>query len=84
VLGDDSTVIISPKKGELAKLLGLDFYIEDNLDNALSVTHHTGKRGYLLDAPYNQTSSPEQEAQVFRVHSVEEYLNDVRRYMELL
>jgi uncharacterized HAD superfamily protein len=75
----DGSVILCPRKGELAKALQLDFYIDDNLAAAESIWLHQTKLGYLLDAPYNQGIGKFQ-----RVTTVKQFLDDVRGYVKLL
>lgn len=51
---DRATVIIASDKGGVARALNLDAYIDDNIDNAVSVTRDSPTtRTYLLDAAYN-------------------------------
>jgi uncharacterized HAD superfamily protein len=85
LIGDDvnATFMLTPEKGEAAKLFKLNYFIEDNLDNALDVSNKANARCYLLDTPYNRTKVNYEEERVYRIASVEEYLNDIRRYVEV-
>lgn len=61
-----------PVKGLLALGLGLDCYIDDNLDNIRDVaTHSPDTRAYLLDCSYNRYADV---AGTIRVGSVREML----------
>lgn len=60
-LGVRPTVLIAQHmtKGSAARTLGLDCYIDDNLDNVIDVAVTSSKtRVYLLDRNYNQGSLP--------------------------
>lgn len=69
-----TTVLISPAKGLCARALKLDAYIDDNLDNALSVASVSpATRTYLLDRNYNQSAAL--PAEITRVRSVGQMLD---------
>lgn len=80
----NSSIIISPHKGAICKLLNVDFYIDDNLENAVDFYHNTGRRAYLLDRLYNRTTDPISESRVMRIKSVEEYYNSIKGYVKIL
>lgn len=59
-------------KGQICAELGIDFFVEDNLDYALSCA----KRGiftFLLDKPWNKEGKPHEK--IFRVKNWKEILN---------
>ncbi len=80
-LFEDGTVIVNSAKCAIANLLDFNFYLDDKLENCLGEYHN---KPYLLNYPYNQTKDKHTEFQVYRINSVDEYLNDVRGYIERL
>lgn len=79
-------VIVAKNKGDVARAIGLDFMLEDKIENAWCVhwitqdsKHPTAS--YLIDRPYNQhdpkpnVGSPS----IIRVNSVKEYLDAIDR-----
>ena len=69
------TVIVSSKKGQVARAIEADFAIEDNLGNAIDLWDHFVENVFLLDAPYNQGLAPS----VTRIKTVSEFLDEVAR-----
>lgn len=56
---DIPTVIITSKKGETAKLLNLDAYVDDNWDNVIDVgVQCPACQTFLIDRAYNRPNSP--------------------------
>lgn len=63
------TVLMAKEKGQVAKALALDVFVEDNLPNAISVLVDSPKtRSYLIDRHYNQGNVEG----IIRVNSVAE------------
>lgn len=79
-----SQLIMSPKKGDVARILNLDFYIDDKLENCLDVFDKTGRKPYLLDKSYNRHNTPDEALKFHRVSSLKEMLNDVGNYVHIL
>jgi 5'(3')-deoxyribonucleotidase len=71
------TVVLSTKKGEVAKAIGADFCIDDKASNASTVAWLTEDKtkSHLLDRPYNRVDPDFMASSVVRVSSVTEYLN---------
>ena len=69
------SVIVTAEKAELSSLLEVDFFIEDNWDNARAIGFETEYAGvsHILDRPYNVGTHPF----VTRVQTVEEFLDIV-------
>lgn len=42
------------QKGKVARKLGLDYFVEDTLKNAIEITENSDCLLYLVDRPYNQ------------------------------
>lgn len=51
---DYPTVLLSKHKGTLCRVLEIDCYIDDKLENIESVQNLGWTRAYLLDKPYNR------------------------------
>ena len=51
------TVIVTNNKGEVAKALELDYFLDDRPENCLDVIQKSYAMIWLHDAPYNQTST---------------------------
>lgn len=81
------TVLISGAKGDIAKALKLDYYIDDHYDNAVDVfTKSPTTKNYLLNRTYNEQFEYKTDAGgslilprkvpagIERVHSVSEFL----------
>lgn len=71
------TVVITSKKGETAVALGARYAIDDKTGNALFTSYMPGVQSYILDAPHNRFPADKAGARVRRVHTVDEFLNDV-------
>lgn len=63
-------VIFSNEKGRIAKEKGFDFFIEDNLDNALDISNQ-GVLTFLLDRKYNRKPL---NGKIVRIKSLKELL----------
>lgn len=75
-VGGMPTVLISKHKGAVAAVLGLDAYIDDNLENCLGVAAQSpGTRCYLLDRRYNQDPMLCLPKSIIRVDSVGQMLD---------
>lgn len=70
------TVIVTARKGETAKALGIDFSIDDKAENADCIAWFTdGKtQSYIIDRPYNAGRFAPHSSKVGRVNTVEEFL----------
>jgi uncharacterized HAD superfamily protein len=71
------TVVVTPKKGEVAAALGAGYAIDDKAGNAIFMGYQKGVRSYLLDAPYNRFDPSVVGSPVRRVRTVEEFITDV-------
>lgn len=71
----NATVLISDKKGFCSLALGLDFYVDDKLENANDAASTSSAYVYLLDRPYNQGST---RAGVTRVKSLRQAFEDFK------
>lgn len=75
------SVIVSPKKGEIARAVGATHSLEDKAENAWSIhwiSDIPQTASYLINRPYNQVQTvPEIGARVKRVASVEAFLDIV-------
>lgn len=70
-------VIVTAHKGEVAHALGLNFFIDDKIENVLDVAHHAPKcRAYVLDYPYNRHPY-EDFANLRRAKALREFVDDV-------
>lgn len=75
------TVLVSPKKGEAAAMLGADYCLDDKAENAWCVAWLSqNTKSFLLNRKYNQYD-PESfgSSRVQRVDTVEEFLDIVVR-----
>jgi uncharacterized HAD superfamily protein len=62
-------------KGEIAAALRLDAFIDDNVDNAKSVLHHSPRtQTFIKDQPYNRESLP---VEIIRVKNLVEMLEHI-------
>lgn len=70
------TVIISKYKGDFARAVGIDYSIEDKLENAycIGILSPTTK-SYLIDRPYN--ASVIHTKKVIRIDTVDEYIRRI-------
>lgn len=73
-------VIMSNKKGEVARVLQADYAIDDKWDNAhcihwLSDSPQT--KSYLIDRPYNRMPTIVGAQRVRRIQTVKQFLDDV-------
>lgn len=74
------TVIISGKKGEMARALGAHFSIDDKAPNAVFTQYWSPEtKSFLLDAPYNQFDPGVMGSKVIRVKTVNDFLDEVSR-----
>ena len=72
------TVIVTNKKGEVAKVLGADYAIDDKAGNAIVIPYFSPKtRSYLLGAKYNQFDHAVVGAKVRRVSKLSDYLDAI-------
>lgn len=71
---EDPTVVISSKKGEMAKAIGADFSIEDKAGNAVYVSYQSPGKSYLVNRPYNQFSHEMLGSKVIRIKEIEQFL----------
>lgn len=79
-LYDVATVLISSKKGAIARALELDFYIDDRVANFLDVQETSPDTCvYLLDQPWNQHLIT-----AHRIRRVDDFLQTVDHYTESL
>lgn len=71
------SVIISKKKGEVAKAIGAHYSIDDKASNASTVAWLTEDKtkSYLLDRQYNRVDPDFMASSVVRIASITEYLN---------
>lgn len=81
---DKPSVVVSGKKGEVAKAVGATHSLEDKAENAWMIHWLTEGRAasFLLDRPYNRIhqSLPEiGTGKVIRLGKVEEFLAEVER-----
>ncbi len=68
------TVLITPQKGDACRILSLDFYIDDKVENCKDVFDRSlFTRGYMLAQPWN-----EQVEGVPRIDSLNEFLEMVK------
>lgn len=72
----NTTVIVSGKKGEFCKAVGIDYAIEDKASNASCIDWITeGKtKSYLINRPYNQAPAEFLGSGIKRVDTVNEFL----------
>ena len=74
----DPSVIITPDKGETARVIKADFAIDDKAGNAMFIKYQRQKcESFILDKPYNQWDPTMVGTKVRRIFSVEEYINAV-------
>jgi len=76
------SVVVSSKKGEIARAVRATHSLEDKIENAWAIhwiSDSPQTKSFLLDRPYNRVQeSPEIGARgVIRVGSVEEFLDEV-------
>jgi len=69
-----TSVIITRKKGEFAKLLGLDFYLDDHPGNCVDVAYLSEAKAFVRDQPYNRFLN---NHKITRVYSLGEYLDAI-------
>jgi uncharacterized HAD superfamily protein len=72
---DHPTVIITKLKGEFAKTVGIDYSIEDKVENAWCVAWLSKAKSYLIDRPYNQVPEGIGSSKIIRVKSVKDFLD---------
>jgi 5'(3')-deoxyribonucleotidase len=71
-------VIVSPSKGEMARVLGADYAIDDKAGNAVYTAYHSPfTRSYVLDRPYNQFDTRVLGSKVIRVPTVGGFLDEI-------
>ena len=76
------SVVVSSKKGEIARAIRATHSLEDKIENAWAIhwiSDSPQTKSFLLDRPYNRVQeSPEIGARgIIRVGSVEEFLDEV-------
>jgi uncharacterized HAD superfamily protein len=69
------TLTFTRQKGIKAAALGLDFFIDDNVDNWWDIFQHGVEQSYLLDRPWNQG---EIRASFSRVPTVQKYVDIIK------
>ena len=75
---EDPTVILSSKKGEMAKALSADWSIEDKAGNAVYIAYQSsGTKSFLVDRPYNQFDHEMLGSKVRRIKEIEEFLTAI-------
>lgn len=67
------TLSFTRRKGPKATELGLDYFIDDNVQNWLDVAATEDTASYLLDRPWNQDPITR-----YRVRSVQEYVDIIK------
>ena len=75
-------VIMSSKKGEIARVLRADYSIEDKWDNAHCIhwmSDNPQTKSYLIDRPYNHVSNIVGAQRVRRISTVKQFLDDVEQ-----
>jgi len=71
-------VIVTPDKGETARILKADMAIDDKAGNAMFIKYQRQKcESYILDRPYNQWDPTMIGTKVKRVATVEEFIDAV-------
>lgn len=80
------TVLITNRKGEVAKALKCRFSIEDKASNASAVAWLTEDRckSYLINRPYNQVNKDFMASSVRRVDSIQDYVEVIQDYLEVI
>lgn len=72
---EDPTVVMSSKKGEIAKAIQADFSIEDKAGNATFIAYFSpNTRSYIIDRPYNQFDPLMIGSKVVRIKEIEQFL----------
>lgn len=73
------TTIISSRKADAANALKANYTIDDKLGNVLAVYYNSPseRRVYVFDAPYNQLDQNTAGANVRRVSTVSQFLDDI-------
>ncbi len=74
---DQPNVLISSKKGLSCAALGITHYIDDKIENVVDVARETDARVFLLDRPWNQTTTS--FLSVERIGSLEEFAKELRK-----
>lgn len=72
-----SSVVVTKKKGDLARVIGADFALDDNAENASCIhwiSDSPQTKVFLLNRPYNQQPVPKR---IIRINSVQEFLFEV-------
>ena len=76
---DNAAVVVAKYKGEVAKAMSLDYFLEDKLENAWCVHWITGEKckSYLLNRRYNMVQDFPRvgSRSITRVNSVDEFLD---------
>ena len=73
-------VIVTKRKGDVARAFEADYLIDDKLENAWAVhwiSDSPQTKVYLLDQPYNQCSPDLGPKKVTRIYSVDEFITTV-------
>lgn len=71
-------VVISSRKGEIAKALDANYAIDDKAGNPIFTAYYSPKtRSYVIDRPYNKFDSDVVGGKVRRVATLDAFLDDV-------
>jgi uncharacterized HAD superfamily protein len=72
---EDPTVVMSNKKGEIAKSIKADYSIEDKAGNAAFIAYFSpNTKSFIIDRPYNQFDPKVIGSKVIRVKEIEQFL----------
>ena len=75
---DNPRVIVSSRKGEIARAVSADYALEDNWGNACSIHWMAEKcRTFLIERPYNEEARKIIPPRISVVKTVDEYLHIV-------
>lgn len=77
---DIPNVVVSKRKGEVARALDIDYAIDDKPENAACIHWISDVRptkSYILDRPYNHNA--DLPRRIKRVLTVDEFLDDIER-----
>lgn len=74
------TVVITPKKGEAALALNASYAIDDKAGNAIYTAYQAPAcKSYVIDRPYNRFDHGMVGSKVYRVATVDQFLDNVER-----
>lgn len=72
------SVVMSNKKGEVAKAISANYAIDDKAGNPIFTAYYSPKtRSYVIDRPYNKFDSDVVGGKVRRVATLDAFLDDV-------